>query len=149
MTQREFLSAVSKVESLQEELVSYALAEIEKLDKANEAKKAKPSKAQLENAPLIEKIETLLSDNCSQEFTASDLVVAIPELGSVQKASSLVRKVAESGKATTSEIKGKKGKVKAYRWAMVQTETLEVEVPSIEREEEESLSIQVEVEQEM
>ena len=55
MTKREFLTAVSNGE-MTDELKEFAAAEIEKMNNSAAARAAKPSKAQLENAPLVDRI---------------------------------------------------------------------------------------------
>ena len=53
MTKREFLTAVSNGE-MTDELKEFAAAEIEKMNNSAAARAAKPSKAPLENAPLVD-----------------------------------------------------------------------------------------------
>ena len=55
MTKREFMNAIA-AGTITEEAMAYAAAEIEKMNAANEARKNKPSKKALENAPLVDKI---------------------------------------------------------------------------------------------
>ena len=56
MTNREFLNAVATNDTLPEDVRAYANASIEKLDAALAARKNKPSKKAVENAPIIEQI---------------------------------------------------------------------------------------------
>lgn len=111
MTNREFLIAVSTLETASEELKAEAVARIEKLDAANEARKAKTSKKAQENAPLLDKIadEILTSEAQTAATIAETLGV------SVQKASSLCRTLVNDGRAESVDVKiPKKGTQKAY-----------------------------------
>ena len=110
MTKREFFTAIKNAENLTEELRNYAAAAIEKLDEVNLKRASKPSKLQLENAPLLEKLEKLLGE---EPKTANELgeMMGI----SFQKASGLVRVLEKEGKAFSQEVKVKgKGIRKAY-----------------------------------
>ena len=113
MTKREFYVAVSNGE-MDEELMNYATAEIEKMDAANEKRKEKTSKKAEENQPLIDRIvNEILTD---EPMTATD-IAAVIEL-SVQKTSALCRAAVAQGKAVQSEVKvPKRGMMKAYALA--------------------------------
>ena len=105
MTKREFLNEViATVE--REDLVEFATVELEKMDARNAARKDKPSKKSLENAPIIEAIKGVLTD---EPQTASDIAGKV-EI-STQKASALLRQIEG---LTVTEVKTKKGKVKGY-----------------------------------
>ena len=110
MTKREFLTAVSNGE-MTDELKEFATAEIKKMDDSAAARAAKPSKTQLENAPLVERIvNEILGD---EPKTATE-VAEILEV-KVQKASGLLRMAVAQGHAVQTEVKlPKKGTVKAY-----------------------------------
>ena len=116
-TKREFLNEViavidgtSEVNVL--ELKEFAKAEIVKLDERNESRSSKPTKAQIENEPIKEKILEVLSTG--ERMVASAIAEKI-EI-STQKASALCRQLVESGKLSVEEVKiPKKGKQKAYR----------------------------------
>ena len=111
MTNREFLTAIATMENISEELKAEATARIEKLDATNEARKNKPSKKAVENAPLLEQIlnEVLTSEAQTAATVAEALGV------SVQKASTLLRQLVADNKATVTEVKiPKKGTQKAY-----------------------------------
>ncbi len=110
MTKREFLNAVIEA-NVNEELSAFAVAEIEKLDKRNQAKTSKPSKTAIANEPIKEAIVATLTEKGG--LTASEIGVAL-EI-TTQKASALCRQLVENGKLTATEVKvPKKGKVKAY-----------------------------------
>jgi ribosomal protein S25 len=111
MTNREFLTAIANMENISEELKAEATARIEKLDATNEARKNKPSKAAIENAPLLEQIYNEVLG--TEAMTASDVADALDV--KVQKASALLRQLVAEGKATVEDVKlPKKGVVKAY-----------------------------------
>ena len=113
MTKREFYVAVSNGE-MDEELMEYATAEIEKMDAANEKRKEKTSKKAEENQPLIDRIVNEILT--TEPKTATD-IAAVIEL-SVQKTSALCRAAVAQGKAVQSEVKvPKKGNQKAYALA--------------------------------
>lgn len=116
MTKREFLNEViavidgtSEVDVL--ELKEFAKAEIVKLDERNASRSSKPTKAQIENEPIKEKILEVLSTG--ERMVASAIAERI-EI-STQKASALCRQLVESQKLKVEEVKiPKKGKQKAY-----------------------------------
>ncbi len=111
MTNREFLNAIVANETIADEIREHAQAELDKMDAANEKRKNKPSKAALENAPLI---ETIVNEILGTEpVTASDVAATLGV--SVQKASSLLRAIAAAGNANVTEVKiPKKGTQKGY-----------------------------------
>ena len=116
MTKREFLNEViavidgtSEVDVL--ELKEFAKAEIVKLDERNASRSSKPTKTQIENEPIKEKILEVLSTG--ERMVASAIAEKV-EI-STQKASALCRQLVESQKLKVEEVKiPKKGKQKAY-----------------------------------
>ena len=116
MTKREFLNEViavidgtSEVDVL--ELKEFAKAEIVKLDKRNASRSSKPTKAQIENEPIKEKILEVLSTG--ERMVASAIAERL-EI-STQKASALCRQLVESKKLKVEDVNiPKKGKQKAY-----------------------------------
>ena len=116
MTKREFLNEViavidgtSEVNVL--ELKEFAKAEIVKLDERNANRSSKPTKTQIENEPIKEKILEVLSTG--EKMVASAIAEKV-EI-STQKASALCRQLVESQKLKVEEVKiPKKGKQKAY-----------------------------------
>ena len=116
MTKREFLNEViavidgtSEVNVL--ELKEFAKAEIVKLDERNANRSSKPTKIQIENEPIKEKILEVLSTG--EKMVASAIAERV-EI-STQKASALCRQLVESQKLKVEEVKiPKKGKQKAY-----------------------------------
>lgn len=114
MTNREFLNAVIAL-SASEEITEHAKAMIASLDKRNAARTSKPSKTQLENAPIKEAILGIIAE-MNAEVSASELHERLNI--SVQKASSLCRQLVEEGKLSRGERKEKgKGLVKVYSLA--------------------------------
>ena len=116
MTKREFLNEViavidgtSEVNVL--ELKEFAKAEIVKLDERNASRSSKPTKAQIENEPIKEKILEVLS---TEERMVASAIAEKVEI-STQKASALCRQLVESNKLKVEEVKiPRKGKQKAY-----------------------------------
>ena len=116
MTKREFLNEViavidgtSEVNVL--ELKEFAKAEIVKLDERNANRSSKPTKTQIENEPIKEKILEVLSTG--ERMVASAIAERV-EI-STQKASALCRQLVESKKLKVEDVKiPKKGKQKAY-----------------------------------
>lgn len=114
MTNREFLNAVIAL-SASEEITEHAKAMIASLDKRNAARTSKPSKTQLENAPIKEAILGVIAE-MNAEVSASELHERLNI--TVQKASSLCRQLVEEGKLSKGERKEKgKGLVKVYSLA--------------------------------
>lgn len=126
MTNREFLNAVIAL-SASEKITEHAKAMIASLDKRNAARTSKPSKTQLENAPIKEAILGIIAE-MNAEVSASELHERLNI--SVQKASSLCRQLVEEGKLSKGERKEKgKGLVKVYSLAEDSSdEEVEVEV---------------------
>ena len=111
MTNREFLTAIANMKNISEELKAEATARIEKLDATNEARKNKPSKKAIENAPVMEQIANEILTSEAQ--TASTVAEAAGI--SVQKANALLRALVAEGRATVTEVKvPKRGVQKAY-----------------------------------
>ena len=112
MTTREFLTTITSMPNINDELKEYATNELKKLDKRNAARAAKPTKAQKENEPIKEEIVKFLTEK-GGFHTASEVMEAC-EI-SVQKTSALCRQLVEEGRLKVKEIKvPKKGKQKAY-----------------------------------
>lgn len=114
MTKREFYTAIMNGE-IDEQVKLFASTELEKLDAANEKRRNTLSKKAQENLPLLQQItDEILTD---EPKTATD-VAAVLEV-SVQKASGLLRRLVEEGKAVKVDVKIKgKGTQKAYMLPM-------------------------------
>ena len=110
MTKREFYTEISKNETLSTEIREMAESLITKLDETNAKRAAKPSKAAVENAPLVDQVVGLLT---TEPQTASDLAPKM-EL-KVQKVSALLRAAVAQGRAASLDVKVKsKGTQKGY-----------------------------------
>ena len=115
MTTREFLNAVIEA-NLSEDATEKATALLAQIDKRNEKRAGTPSKTAVANEPIKASIVNLLND---QPKTAAEIGTVL-EI-STQKASSLLRQLAESGAVVATEVKvPKKGKVKGYTLAVVE-----------------------------
>ena len=113
MTNREFYTNIING-TINDEVIAHATASLEKLDATNEKRRNTPSKTQVENQPLMDKIANEVLT--AEPKTASD-VAAVLEI-SVQKASALLRALVNDGKATVTDVKvAKKGTQKAYALA--------------------------------
>ena len=114
MTNREFLNAIATMENIPAELTEYAVAAIAKMDATNEARKNKPTKAQLEkqaeNAELAEKImEVLTTEPVTESVVAEAVGVTGP------KARAVLKMLVEAGRVVKGETKvPKKGTCKVY-----------------------------------
>ena len=110
MTKREFLNTVITA-NLSDEMDEFAQAQLAKLDAINEKRRNTISKKAQENLPLIKKIESeILTD---EPMTATIVGEALGV--STQKASALLRKAVEEGKASKTDVKVKgKGTQKGY-----------------------------------
>lgn len=115
MTNREFYTNIVNG-TITEAEIAHASEAIAKLDAALEARKNKPSKKTTENAPVLEAITGVLTN---EPQVASDIATAVGI--STQKASALLRQLVATGVAVQSEVKvPKKGTVKAYALATVE-----------------------------
>lgn len=108
MTKREFLMKV-RDEVKDETLSAYADYELRKMDEANEKRKARPTKAQKENGPLMEALRVALKDgDLTAKMGAEKLQV------STQKASALFRTLEKLGVVTSRVEKVGKATAKVY-----------------------------------
>ena len=114
MTNREFLTAIANMENVAEDIKAYAEEKLAKLDATNEARKNKPSKKAIENAPIMEQIvNEILTTEAQTAATVAEAAGI-----TVQKASALLRQLVADGKATVADAKmPKKGTVKVYALA--------------------------------
>lgn len=114
MTKREFYTAIMKGE-IDEQVKLFATEELEKMDAVNEKRRNTLSKKAQENQPLLQQITNEILTE--EPKTATD-VAAILEV-SVQKASGLLRRLVEDGKAVKVDVKIKgKGTQKGYTLPM-------------------------------
>ena len=113
MTNREFLTAIANG-TINEDVIAHASTAIEKMDAANLARKNKPSKKALENAPIMEQIVNEVLG--TEPMTAAQVAEAVGI--SVQKASALLRAIVADGRAVATDIKvPNKGTCKGYTLA--------------------------------
>lgn len=110
MTNRDFYTAVINA-AINDELTTFATEAIEKLDKTNARKAEKLAEKRAEEAPLYDALVAVLT---SEPQTASDLATQVEGIASVQKASSMLRKLVEQGRATSTDVKVKGRKAKGY-----------------------------------
>ena len=114
MTKREFYTAVMKGE-IDEQVKLFATEELEKMDATNEKRRNTLTKKAKENEPLLNKIK---SEILTEEPKTATDVAAVLEV-SVQKASGLLRRLVEDGKAAKVDVKIKgKGTQKGYTLPM-------------------------------
>ena len=98
MTNREFFMAV-QAGAVTEEVQAKAGELLMKLDEANAKRKEapkKPTKASLENAPIVESILEFFDKSVANVFVAKDIAAAIGQ--SVQKTSAVLTLMANDGK---------------------------------------------------
>ena len=98
MTNREFFMAV-QAGAMTEEVQAKAGELLMKLDEANAKRKEapkKPTKASLENAPIVEAILEFFDKSVANVFVAKDIASAIGQ--SVQKTSAVLTLMANDGK---------------------------------------------------
>ena len=116
MTKREFLmDVIGTIEGKEGVDVvavrDFAMEQIAKMDERNANRSSKPTKTQIENEPIKEKILEILSTGERMVASAIAEKVGI----STQKASALCRQLVESKKLKVEDVKiPKKGKQKAY-----------------------------------
>lgn len=109
MTKREFFETI--VESaMADEVKDFARAEIQKMDEQLEKRRVKAAEKKAEYAPILDKIYT---DILGDEPVTASIVAERLEM-STQKASAMLRKLVEAGKATAQEVKVDKRKAKGY-----------------------------------
>lgn len=112
MTNREFYLAIQNA-NVDDALKEFAANAVQKLDEKNKKRSSKPTKAQIENAPIKAAINEMLG---SEPLTATQVAQELDI--TVQKASNLLRALVTDGVAIAQEIHVKgKGKVKAYTLA--------------------------------
>lgn len=110
MTQRDFYNKILEA-NVSDEINTYAIAAIEKLDKAKERNKSIRAIKKLEvDSPIIEEIKKVLTE---EPKTAKEIALAIEK--STQKTASVLKKMIAKKEVeqTVKTIKGK-GKTKAY-----------------------------------
>ena len=110
MTQREFFTAIVNG-TINADIQAYAADAIVKLDKRNATRASKPTKSQQANVPLLAEIRTFLTGK--KNVLAAEVAAHLDV--TPQKASGLLKLLADGGEVTTAEVKvPKQGKRKAY-----------------------------------
>lgn len=102
LTKRDYFTRI--LSYAREEDKAFLEHELELLDRKN-AKPAKPTKKQAENAVMAEAIHGAMEPG--KGYTASDIFAMFPELGSVQKASALITQMRKNLTVTREVVKGK------------------------------------------
>ena len=118
MTKREFLEIVMGLGH--PEAAEFAAKELEKMDKALAKRRSKPTKAQIANAPIIQRIVSEILEG--EELKTASEIAEILEI-SVQKASAVLRQAVSEGKVEVEDVKVKgKGVQKGYRLRSVEVD---------------------------
>ena len=102
MTMREFFNAVAKCEAIAQDVRDKAITELGKLDTKNASRSSKPSKTQIENAPIKEAIVKVLRES-AEGMLSSEIAVAIGV--STSKASPLASQLVNEGILTVEDVK--------------------------------------------
>ena len=123
MTKREFYTAI-KNGKIDEQVKLFATEELEKMDAVNEKRRNTLSKKAKENEPLLRQITNeILTDEPKTATDVADILGV-----SVQKASGLLRRLVEDGKAAKVDVKIKgKGTQKGYTIPVEEVEEVEEE----------------------
>jgi transcription termination factor NusB len=116
MTNREFLTAVS-TNAITEDVIAHEVAQIEKLDAANEKRKNKTSPKDMEKAAENAKFDEIVIGVLTNEpQIEADIAGALGVTG--PKARAALKRLVETNVVVKSEVKvPKKGVVKAYALA--------------------------------
>lgn len=113
MTARNFYNAIANG-TMNEEVKTYAVEALRKMDEANEKRKTKMTPSQKENLVFKQRILDVLAD---KDYTTAATIAELVEI-SPNKASALCRMLTDSGNLVVTEVKNeKKNKVKAYKIA--------------------------------
>ena len=98
---REVLTAISKG-TMDEEIMGWAVSQIEKMDARNAKRTSKPSKTAIANAPIKEALVKYLTEN-DGKFTEMELGTALEVTHN--KAGSLARQLVKENIVKTEEVK--------------------------------------------
>lgn len=112
MTKREVLSVIMNA-NLSEEVNAYCEKEIASIDKSNSARAIKAQAKAEAEAPIYQAITSFVRE-AGSPVTASQVFESVEGLGSVQKASSVLRKLKEAGTIQQGEVRIKGRAVKVY-----------------------------------
>ena len=110
MTIRDFLTAVSTA-SVDDDIKSFAVAELAKLDNRNAKRRATPTKEQVANEGVKNAIVAAVGEGARLAAEIAAIVGV-----STQKVSALAKQLVDNGVLMVADVKVKgKGTVKAYR----------------------------------
>ena len=109
MTRREFFQAVANNE-ITEEVITFAVEAIDKMDAQNIKRKEKPTKAQIENAELVEKMVEMFAGQ--SKVLAHDIAEKMEITTS--KATALCRMAVKEGKIAVDDAVVNKSVKKIY-----------------------------------
>lgn len=109
MTRREFFQAVANNE-ITEEVIAFAVEAIDKMDAQNIKRKEKPTKAQIENAELVEKMVEMFAGQ--SKVLAHDIAEKMEITTS--KATALCRMAVKEGKIAVDDAVVNKSVKKIY-----------------------------------
>jgi bacterioferritin (cytochrome b1) len=111
MTNREFFAAIVSNPSLSAEMHEHAEKEIARIDATNEKAAAKRAEKAAEDQPLLDALAAALTEEPQTASTLKDVIEC-----SVQKTSSLLRKLVAADRAVAEDVViPKKGKQKGYK----------------------------------
>ena len=109
MTKREFFEAIA-AGTIVEEAMQFAIGELKKMDEAAEKRKEKAAEKAAELEPIMNKI---YEDILGEKPVTATVIGERLEI-STQKASAIMRKMVEAGRAAKTDIKVQKRMVKGY-----------------------------------
>ena len=114
MTKRDYFNLLRARVADDSDLVAFIDHEIDLLNRKNERRASKPSKAQMANAVLMDVIYNAMDEGVA--YTVSEIHKMIPELAefSGNKVSALVRGLRLDGRVIRSEVKGRAYFTKAW-----------------------------------
>lgn len=117
MTKREMYMEIVNG-NVTEEMQALAAELLEGLDASNAKRKEKADEKRAEKLAAEAKLVDAIVEFLGDEFvTASDICDHFEEIGTPQKATVLVKRAVEDGRAVTEKIKGAKGRVNGYKRA--------------------------------
>ena len=121
MTNREFFTAISNIDTLPAELVEFAHNAIAKMDETNEKRKNKTSPKEAEKqAEMTALRESIFAVITNDPQTETDIAAQVGVTGA--KARAQLRKLVTEGRVVSADIKvPKKGTCKGYSLAPVET----------------------------
>ena len=110
MTKRDFYLGVIEA-GISEEMTAFAQAEIDKLDATNARRAEKNAEKRAAEQPLYDAVVAVLTEDPQ---TASDIKAQVEAITSVQKATSILKKLVNEGFAVQGDIRIKGRNAKGY-----------------------------------